>query len=216
MTEKVRILLADDHTIVRKGLAALLTGDGSAEVVGEASDGKETVVLAAQLRPDVIIMDIAMPEMSGIEATREIKAATPEVRILMLSMYDRREYVRQSIQAGADGYLLKSDAPEMLVSAVVAIARGERFFSPSLDEELIAESHEAPRRRGSEELTARESEILQLIAVGHSNREIADELSISPRTVAVHRMNLMKKLSVHNAPSLLRRAEEEGLLYPRA
>jgi DNA-binding NarL/FixJ family response regulator len=212
----IRILLSDDHKMVRKGLSAVLQTEKDMEVVGEASNGREALELARQCKPDVVIMDIAMPDMSGIEATRAIKAELPATRVIALSMYERREYVRQAIKAGADGYLLKTDAPEELIAAVRKLCEGQSVFSLSLDRNLIEEARTGTRERQAQELTGREAEILRLIAQGGSNRHIAGSLEISPRTVAVHRLNLMKKLNVHNAPTLLIRAEELGLLQPRA
>lgn len=216
MNQSIRVLLADDHTMVRRGLAALLTENGEVEIVAEAENGREAVEKTLETHPEVVIMDISMPEMTGIEATRALKEQNPEVRILALSMYDRNEYIRQAIKAGADGYILKTDAPDMLVEATRQIAAGQRYFSSTLDAGLVRNSESNSRGRNSHDLTARETEILRLIADGLSNRLIAEKLNISPRTVAVHRMNLMKKLAVHNAPSLLRRADKEGLLAPRA
>lgn len=215
MNETIRILLVDDHTMVRKGLESLLQDEADAEIVAEAADGTEAVRLVSETKPDIVLMDIAMPEMSGLEATRIIKKNAPDVRVLALSMYERKEYLRQAVAAGADGYILKGDPPETLMSAIRDVAGGRAFFSPSFSSDLIAEVMAPGPKRDSRALTSRERQVLQLIADGKSNRIIATDLDISPRTVAVHRMNLMKKLEVHNAPSLLRRAEEEGLIHPR-
>jgi two-component system response regulator NreC len=213
-----RILLVDDHAVVRGGLKMLLAADPDLEIVGEAETGAEGIRLAAQLRPDVILMDISMPDMSGIEATRRLKAQHPEIAVLALTMHEDDQYFFEMLAAGASGYVPKRAAPNDLISAIHAVRGGGMFLFPSLARTLVAdylhrrEQPGAPARQGFEELTEREREVLALIAEGQSNPEIADALVISVKTVNRHRENIMAKLNLHSRVELVRYAIEKGLI----
>jgi DNA-binding NarL/FixJ family response regulator len=213
---KIRVLLAEDHTIVRKGLRSLLDGEAGIEVIGEAEDGREAVEKVGQLLPDVVLMDITMPSLNGLEATRQIKKRFPEVKVVILTMHANEEYIFQILRAGASGYLVKQAAPTELLSAIQAAYRGESFLSPSISRKVIAEyiqQAEATAEKDSyDQLTDREREVLQLIAEGHPNREIADLLHISVKTVETHRANLMDKLDIHSTAELTRYAIRKGVI----
>jgi DNA-binding NarL/FixJ family response regulator len=203
----LRILLADDHTIMRNGLRLLLERQSDFTVVGEASNGREAVELADLKSPDIIIMDVAMPMMNGIEATARVTAASPKVAVIILSMYSDESYVLRALKAGARGYLLKDSAEGDLIAAVHAVAANKAFFSPAVSKMLAEDYLRQMRQRGVEDsydlLTARERELLQLIAEGRSTKEIATLLNLSPYTVETHRGNLMSKLNVHSVPELI-------------
>jgi DNA-binding NarL/FixJ family response regulator len=209
----IRILIADDHTLMRDGLRSLLTGRADVEVVGEASDGRQAVQLAQELCPDIVLMDVAMPLLNGLEATRQIKTYCPQVYVLILSMHDNEEYVREVLAAGASGYLLKQAATDELVSAIQAVARGEAYLSPSITryvlDVFIQHKDEAP---ASASLTPREREVLQLIAEGHTSRAIADMLCLSLKTVQAHRTNLMQKLDLHDRGALIKYAIQRKII----
>lgn len=205
MPEPVRVVLADDHTMVRQGLRSLLEKSGIA-VVGEAANGHDAIRTAVELAPDVLVMDVAMPRLNGVEATARIAKEAPSTRVLMLSMHDAEEYVHRAIGAGASGYLLKGSGIADLVAAVRAVAAGHAFFSPTVARYLLKE------RGGNTALTTREYEVLQLVAEGHSNSDIAQMLHISPRTIEGHRANIMKKLRIHDLPALVRYAIRHGLV----
>lgn len=213
---KIRVLLAEDHTIVRKGLRSLLEGIGSIEVIGEAEDGREAVKQVQQLRPDVVLMDIAMPLLNGLEATRQIKKQFPEVKVLILTMHTNQEYITQILRAGASGYLVKRAAPTELVSAIQIVYRGESFLSSTIAGTVIdgyirhAESVGETDRY--DKLTDREREVLQLIAEGHSTPDIAALLYISEKTARAHRANLMDKLDLHSTAELTQYAIRKGLI----
>lgn len=215
-SEIVRVLLAEDHTIVRKGLRSLLDSEVGIEVIGEAADGREAVEKAGQLLPDVILMDIAMPGLNGLEATRQIKKRFPEVKVLILTMHANEEYVFQILRAGASGYVVKQAAPSELVSAIQAVYRGESFLSPLISKTVIeAYIQQAEAMAGEDsydQLTPREREVLQLVAEGHSNREIAGLLHISVKTVETHRAHLMDKLDIHNTAELTQYAMRKGVI----
>ncbi|MBK6406634.1 MAG: response regulator transcription factor [Holophagales bacterium] len=208
------ILLVDDHRIVREGLRTLLGQQPDLEVVGEAADGRDAVTQARLLRPDVIVMDIAMPELNGVEATRLILAELPQVRVVALSMYADRRFVAEILRAGALGYVLKDGAFEELALAIRTITEGKTYLSPSIAglvvEELMQRSS-APGSPSLGGLTPRERQVLKLLADGMRPREIALELSISVKTVEVHKQNLMNKLEIHTAAELTRFAIREGL-----
>lgn len=214
----IRVILAEDHTIVRKGLRSLLEGEEDIEVIGEAGDGKEAITLVEQKKPDIVVMDIGMPQLNGLEATRRIKKKFPETKVLILTMHTNEEYVFEILQAGASGYVVKKAAPTELVSALRAVKQGESFLSPSISKKVIDEylqrSGEAKRRGAFELLTDREREVLQLIAEGNSTRGIAGRLFISTKTVETHRSNLMEKLDLHGTADLTRYAIRMGIVDP--
>jgi DNA-binding NarL/FixJ family response regulator len=203
----LRILLADDHTIMRNGLRLLLERQSNFTVVGEASNGREAVELADLKSPDIIIMDVAMPMMNGIEATARITAASPKVAVIILSMHSDESYVLRALKAGARGYLLKDSAEGDLIAAVHAVAANKAFFSPAVSKVLAEDYLRQMQQRGVEDsydlLTARERELLQLVAEGRSTKDIATLLNLSPYTVETHRGNLMSKLNVHSVPELI-------------
>lgn len=211
----INVLVAEDHTIVRKGICSLIDGKGDIQVVGEAEDGRKAIDKAGTLLPDVILMDITMPHLNGLEATRQIKKLFPQIKILALTMYTNEEYILQILQAGASGYVVKQAAPAELLSAIHAVYRGDSFLSPSISKTIIDEylRHTAPVAPVEQEkLTDREREVLQLIAEGYSNREIADKLNLSVKTVGVHRSNIMKKLEIHSVTDLVKYALRKGII----
>jgi len=212
---KIRVLVADDHTILRKGLCSLLEGKPDIEVVGEAEDGREAVEKVEALLPDVVLMDITMPRLNGLEATRQIKRLFPRVKIVALTMYTNEEYIQQFLQAGASGYVVKQAAPAELISAIQAVYRGDSFLSPMISKTIIDEYLKRAEPAASSEqakLTDREREVLQLIAEGYSNRDIAQKLQISIKTAGVHRTNLMEKLGIHNVTDLVKYALRKGII----
>jgi DNA-binding NarL/FixJ family response regulator len=220
--EVIRVLLVDDHRILREGLRALLSEQAGLVVVGDASDGEEAVALVAESLPDVVVMDMVMPRMSGLEATALIRKLHPEVRVLILSMYDDDEYVQRVIQAGASGYVLKGVAADDLVRAIREVHHGSSFLQPTIAAKLIedyvrrvrGDRPPAPEaaRDDDEPLTLREREILALIASGNTNQRIADLLDLSRKTVESHRTNIMKKLEAHDVTELVRYAIRTGLI----
>jgi DNA-binding NarL/FixJ family response regulator len=206
MTQKLRVLLVDDHSLVRRGFRRLLEDDPSIAVVGEGSNGEEAIRLVGELKPDVVVMDSAMPGTSGLVATRAILASAPDVKILMLSMHSEQTLVRQAMDAGARGYILKSALDLDLAAAVKRVAAGERVLDAAL---------EHPARAGERNrLTPRELEVLQLICNGLSNRAIAEKLQLSVNTIAVHRTNIMNALNVHKTAELVVYALQHGLVNP--
>jgi two-component system response regulator NreC len=215
---QTRILLVDDHAVVRGGLKMLLAADPELEIVGEAESGAEGVRLAASLQPDVVLMDISMPDMNGIDATRQIKADNPEIAVLALTMHEDDQYFFEMLAAGASGYVPKRAAPNDLISAIHAVRGGGMFLFPTLARTLVEdflhrrERGPAHSREGFDELTEREREVLALIAEGRSNQEIADALVISIKTVNRHRENIMAKLNLHTRVELVRYAIEKGLI----
>ncbi|HVV00464.1 MAG TPA: response regulator transcription factor [Verrucomicrobiae bacterium] len=214
--KKISVLLVDDHTVVRQGLRALLSVEEDMEVVGEAENGRQAVQLVKKLLPEVVVMDVAMPLLNGLEATRQILKFTPRTRVLVLTSYGDDECVSQLMDAGASGYLIKQTAANDLLKAIREVSRGNAFFSPAIARRLRDQCREAfttghlPRRGG--ELTSRESEVLQLIAEGFSNKQIAAELSISIKTVEKHRQQVMNKLNIHDVAGLTRYAISKGLV----
>ncbi|MGC8792301.1 MAG: response regulator [Bryobacteraceae bacterium] len=209
--KKIRVLLADDHALVRQGFRMILSAQPDIEIVGEAGTGRETIELAEKLRPDVVVMDVAMPEMNGIEATRRLATLAPRTRVLALSMYKDSVYVREILRAGARGYLLKDAFDRDLVAAVRAVAAGEGYLSPAVSEAVLSDY----RRHVSDPLdllTSREREVLQLIAEGKTNKEIAAALNLSVYTVDAHRGRIMEKLNVHSVSELVRFAVRAGLV----
>ncbi len=210
---KIRILLADDHPLVRSGLIKLLEPYKEFSVVGEAGDGEEAVVLTKKLMPDVVVIDLSMPKLSGMEATKLIKKNHPSVKVLVLTMHDNEEYVYQILHSGANGYMLKNSGKDDLATAIKAVASGEKFFSPRVSE-IMVEAY--LRKAGAREdqiidaedvpLTKREKEVLYFIADGLNNAQIAEKLFISARTVDTHRTNIMQKLDIHESAKLVRYA----------
>ena len=216
--DKIRVLLAEDHTIVRQGLRSILDGREGVQVVGEAEDGREAVEKAQQLQPDIVLMDLSMPLLSGLEATRQIKSLCPQIEVLVLTMHADEEYVFQILQAGASGYLLKQSAVGELVAAIQAVHEGDSYLSPAISRKLVDGYVRQAREQGKaepyEELTDREREVLHLIAEGHSTQEIADLLVISPKTVRGHRASLTEKLGLHSSAELTRYAIRKGIVAP--
>jgi len=209
VSEPVRILLVDDHAVLRSGLRLLLEREEGLEPVGEAETAEDAVRSLPRLRPDVVVIDIEMPGIGGIDGTERIKERAPEARVLVLSMHDRPQDVRRAFDAGADGYLPKAAADEDLVRAIRAVASGERYVHPSLGAALAAPAASAGP---IDELTEREREVLRLLALGHTNQEIAEQLIVSVRTVESHRAHVMAKLRVTTRAGLVRAALDAGLL----
>lgn len=214
---RISVLLAEDHTIVREGFRALLEKEGSTEVVAEACNGREAVELARKFRPSVVVMDIAMPDLNGFEAARQIMQTVPETKLLMLSAYDDDAYVDQVIALGASGYLLKQSSGKMLAIAIQEVKKGNKFFSPSIARRLRKRTNQSPSHSGTlktknTKLSRRESETLQLIVEGKANKQIAAELGIGIKTVEKHRHNLMAKLDIHDTAGLTRYAIAAGII----
>jgi two-component system response regulator NreC len=212
----IRILLADDHTVMRKGLRLLLERQPNLEVVGEAADGHEAVEMAAELKPDVVVMDIAMPHLNGVEAARQIAARSPQSAIAILSMHSDESYVIRSLKAGARAYLLKDSAETDLLTAIHAITDGKSFFSPAvrnlLKEDYMHQLAEMGAEDTYELLTNREREVLQLVAEGKSNKEVANLLNLSLYTVETHRTHILQKLNLHSVPELILYAVRKGII----
>ncbi|MBI4955316.1 MAG: response regulator transcription factor [Myxococcales bacterium] len=208
----MKVLLADDHAILRHGLRAILERAG-VEVVGEAANGRDVLAVARRLRPDVVVMDISMPELNGIDATRQLVAEMPHVKVLGLSMHCDRRYVLAMFHAGAAGYLLKDSASDELITAVQALGRDQKYVSPAIADVLVEASAEGKAARAvtHRPLSAREREVLQLLAEGHGSKEIASHLSISVPTVETHRRQIMQKLGLHTIAELTKYAIREGL-----
>lgn len=214
--KKIKLLVADDHKIFRQGIKKLLEEESDLQVVGEASDGRDAVKKATELKPDVILMDIAMANLNGLEATRQIKKQLPSAKVIMVTMHKNEEYVLQSFQAGASGFILKEGAVEELVSAIRSINSDKSFLSPSISKTLI-DAYMRKMETGKTEtpfdlLTDREREVLQLIAEGYTNREVAKSLFISVKTVEAHRAHIMQKLNIHDIAKLVKYAIQKGLV----
>jgi two-component system, NarL family, response regulator NreC len=212
----IRVLLADDHTLFREGIRALFAAEGDIEIVGEAADGEEAVRKTADLRPDVVVMDIMMPGMNGIEATGRIRASHPETRVLVLSMYDDEEYVQRLLAAGATGFMLKRATSDELLRALREVVDGGTALYPSVAAKLVRDYvrrvQQAGDSPGADELTARELEVLKLVAEGHTNQAIAERLKLSRKTVDAHRTNLMRKLGIHDVTELVKYALRRGVI----
>ncbi len=211
MPKKIRILLADDHAMVRQGFRMILAAQPDMEIVGEAGNGREAVALAGELQPDVVVMDVAMPELNGIEATRRITTASPRTRVLALSMYKDSVYVREILRAGARGFLLKDAIDRDLLAAVRSVAAGEGYLSPAVSEAVLSDY----RRHVTDPLdllSSREREVLQMIAEGKTNKDIATTLDLSVYTVDAHRGRIMEKLNLHSVGELVRFAVRKGLV----
>jgi DNA-binding NarL/FixJ family response regulator len=209
--KRIRILLADDHAVVRHGFKMILSAQSDMEIVGEAGNGREAIDLAADLRPDVVVMDVAMPELNGIEATRRLTAANPHARVLALSMHKDSVYVREILRAGARGYLLKDSGPADLVAAVRAIASGEGYLSPAVSDAVLND-YRKHVTNPIDLLSSREREVLQMLAEGKTNKEIAVVLNLSVYTVDAHRGRIMEKLNLHSINELVRFAVRNGLV----
>jgi DNA-binding NarL/FixJ family response regulator len=220
MASPYKILLADDHVMFRRGVRSLIQGMKNVEVVGEAGDGLELLGLLRDIRPDLVILDISMPKLRGLEATREIKSLDPGVKVLILSMHKEREYLYQALTAGAEGYLLKEDADGELISAIETLRRGGTFISPLLSTQMADifvdkfQAGSEPSMSAGEPLTTREREIVKLIAEGKSSKEIGELLFISSRTVQHHRANIMRKLNLKKTADLVKYAIQKNYVAP--
>jgi len=212
----IRVVLADDHTLVRAGIRALLEKLPDVHVVAEASDGREAVHLVTTTQPDVVLMDIAMPGLNGLEATRRLVKEFPAIRVLILSMHKNEEYVWQALRAGAVGYLLKDADLAELALAITAVTRGETYLSPPISKHVIREyvQRVGGEETGLEQLTPRQREILQLIAEGHTTKMIAQRLGLSVKTVETHRVQMMERLDIHEIAGLVRYAIRMGVVLP--
>lgn len=211
----VRLLLADDHRLMRQGLMSLILAEAGMEVVGEAENGKEVVALTAKLRPHIVIMDIAMPDLNGIEATRQIINANPQTKVIALSSHDSTQFVREMLSAGASAYLLKKRAYEELIQAIHEVMKGKKFLSPDIAQGVV-DAYVQLSSSGGENpafvvLTDREREVLQRLAEGHTTKETADALCVSVKTVETHRRNIMEKLNLHSIAELTKYAVREGI-----
>jgi len=216
-TKKITVLLAEDHAVVRQGIRTLLETEGNCEVVGQAETGREAVTLAAALSPDVILMDIAMPELNGLAATGQILAHNPEARVLILSAHSDDEYIERTMAVGAAGFLEKQTSAKILATAIHEVAGGKNYYSPAIATRLAAERKRPRDRNGlikknSTRLTSRETEVLQLVAEGQANKQVAGLLSISIKTVEKHRQHLMEKLDIHETAGLTRYAIAHGII----
>ena len=213
MGEKWRIVIAEDHTILREGLCALLSSDSNFEIAGEAADGLEAVACAEKLIPDLLLMDLSMPKISGIEAIKEIKKRYPTIRVIALTVHKNEEYIIAALQAGAEGYVLKNATHDELVMAIKNVMKGKPYFSPGVSAK-VTDGYLAGKESiiAWEILSRREREVLKLIAEGYKNKEIAEGLSISIKTVEKHRDSLMKKLDLHNTAALTVYAMDKGLV----
>ncbi len=210
----MKVLIADDHGIVRSGLRLLLERQPDIEVIGEAADGAEARDVAIRERPDLAILDVRMPKLTGLQATREIKRQAPEVAVLILSMHDDERYLFEALKAGASGYVLKTQADTDLLEAIAAVQRGEPFLTPAAQQTLIKEVLERGRDDADEDLTPREQEIVKLVAEAHTTRQIAEILHLSEKTVENHRGNAMRKLGMRDRVELVRYAIRRGLIEP--
>ena len=215
--KRISVLLVDDHTIIRQGLRLLIEADGDIEIVGEAKTGREAVQMATKLRPEIIVMDIAMPLLNGLQATRQILKTLPSIKILILSAHSDPEYIEQVVKVGAMGYLVKQSSGEIVADAIRQLHKGKSFFTAAIAKYLKQDFLNSPdgiglRKKSAAELTTRESELLQMIAEGHVNKQIASELEISIKTVEKHRQHLMDKLNIHDIAGLTRFAIAAGII----
>ena len=213
---KIRVLVVDDHTLVRDGIRSLLALSSDIEVVGEAANGKDALGKVKRLSPDVVLMDLAMPVMNGLEATRRIRREFPGIRVIALTQYDDSEYVVPIIEAGARGFISKMAAFSELATAIQAVSKGESFLSPSAAAALVEECQNKPGPEGAkdpyDQLTDREREVLKLVVEGHTTRQIADMLIVSPKTVEWYKTSLMNKLNIHNRTELIKFAIRKGII----
>ena len=210
----IRVLIADDHAIVRTGLRALLNGEKGMDLVGEATGGEEALRLALALIPDIVVMDLSMPDLDGIEVTRRIKAVLPQIKVLILTVHEDEAFLREAIHAGASGYIIKHAAESELISAIHTVQLGDIYVHPKMITALFKESAVPPLKTISpvEVLTPRENDVLRLIVQGYTNRQIGQELNISFRTVEGHRSNISDKLGLHSRVELVRYARQHGLI----
>ena len=216
MTEKKRIVIAEDSTIMRQGLKSLVTADSEFEVVGEAQDGLEAIRCVRNCKPDLVLLDLAMPKLTGLAAIEEIKRVTPNTKILTLTVHDEEEYVLETFRSGADGYCLKDADHAELLMAIKSVLAGRPYFSPGVSEKVLEGYLEGRKKLKTQTswdtLTSREKQVLKLVGEGHKNKEISQYLCISPKTVEKHRANIMKKLDLHTASALTAYAIEKGLV----
>jgi DNA-binding NarL/FixJ family response regulator len=215
--KRITVLLVEDHTVVREGLRVLIEAFGDIEIVGEAKTGREAVRMVSDLRPDVVVMDIAMPSLNGLQATRQILKAFPKAKVLILSAHGDPEYVEAVVKVGARGYLLKQSSCKVVACAIRELQKGKMFFNPSIAKRLKEGYRKSPtgvglRKKSDLQLTLREAELLQLIAEGQVNKQIASELGISVKTVEKHRQHLMEKLDIHDVAGLTRHAIAAGII----
>jgi len=212
----IRVLLADDHTLIRAGLRMVVTSQPDLTVIGEANDGREALAMADKLKPDVVVMDIGMPSLNGIEACRQIHHSLPQTQVVMLSMHSDEGYVLRALKAGAKGYLLKDSAEADLANAIRAVVAGKSFFSPAVGKVLLEDYMRKLERTGAEDsfelLSPREREVLQLVAEGKSSKEAANLLGLSVYTIETHRAKVMQKLNLHNIPELILYAVRKGVI----
>jgi DNA-binding NarL/FixJ family response regulator len=212
----IRILLADDHTVIRKGLRLLLESQPGFKVVAEASDGRETIAMAQAHQPDVVVLDVAMPTLNGIEAAKQISSSVPKSAIVFLSMHSDEGYVMKALKSGAKAYLLKDSAEYDLINAIKAVHEGKAFFSPAISKMLVEEYMRQMQEREVDDsydlLTTREREVLHLLAEGKSNKEVASVLELSPHTIETHRSNIFQKLNLHNGGELILYAVRKGVI----
>jgi len=214
--DKIRVLVTEDHVIVREGLRAILDSQPDIQVAGEATNGLEAIKQNEELKPDIILMDISMPEMNGLDATRRIKQAHPEVKILALTMHEGDEYFFEALQAGASGYFVKGGSSAELIGALRALAQGDVYISPTMTKKLLSDYLRRAKTGQDKEvytgLTGREKEILKLVAEGRNNQDIAEKLFLSPSTVQTHRANIMAKLGLHSRTELVKYALRHGMI----
>lgn len=212
--EKISILIVDDHSILREGLVLVISDQSNMAVVGEAGDGAEAIEKCRSTCPDIIIMDLDMPKINGIEATGEIVTSCPDTKVIILSMYPDHEFVKASLEAGAKGFLVKESAAGELVQAINVVNRGKAYFSPAISDTIVENLYSQSKMKANEsnKLTARETEILKLVAEGKTSKQISKELYISPATTAKHRENIMNKLDIHDVAGLTQYAIQKGLI----
>ena len=212
----IHVLLADDHTLIRAGLRMVVTSQPDLAVIGEANDGREALAMADKLKPDVVVMDVGMPSLNGIEACRQIRESLPQIQVVMLSMHSDEGYVLRALKAGAKGYLLKDSAEADLANAIRAVVAGKSFFSPAVGKVLLEDYMRKLKRTGAEDsfelLSPREREVLQLVAEGQSSKDIANLLGLSVYTVETHRAKVMQKLNLRNIPELILYAVRKGVI----
>ena len=211
-SKKITVLLAEDHTVVRQGLKLILDTTDDIQVVGEAENGRQAVTLAKKLQPDIVLLDVAMPMLNGLEATKQLRQQSPNSKVVILSSYDDDRFVHQSLSGGASGYLLKHSAGNDLIKAIHEVNAGRKFFSPAIQKRLATQQPQPPDRPPKDPLSRREAEVLQLIAEGFANKQIADELEISVKTVEKHRQSMMNKLNIHEVAGLTRYAVARGMV----
>jgi DNA-binding NarL/FixJ family response regulator len=214
----IRVLIADDHAILRHGLARALEQEKDIELVGQAGDGRSAMELARERTPDVVVMDVGMPDLNGIEATRAIRRDVPQTRVIALSMHSANRYVREMFKAGAAGYLLKDGGFDELTEAIRLVAKGQTYISPAVSDTVLQSVIVDPKNEEAgafSVLTAREREVLQLVAEGHATKRIAKRLHVSPKTVEAHRLRIMRKLDIDNVAQLTKYAIQEGLTSPQ-